>query len=78
LTLNGARLSYTLNESSAAVRAAYDLSPGCICTEVQEEKHVAGLTTKKLFVFWVVWPEDKTKASAATTSGGTEDSDDED
>lgn len=70
--LSGVRLSYTLKPDAPAIRAAYDLSPGCIVTEIQEEKQLTG---KKIYTFWIIWPDDKhnVKESATTTSDEIDD-----
>ena len=61
IILSGPTLSYKLKPESKEVRGAFDLSPGCIVTEVNEES--MGIKGKKIFSFWIVWPQDKhTKA----------------
>ena len=39
--LNGPKLIYKMNADSPAVRGAFDLSLGCVVTEVSEESMVA-------------------------------------
>ena len=57
IMLTGPTLSYKLKADSKDVRGAFDLSPGCIVTEVNEES--MGIKGKKIFSFWIVWPQDK-------------------
>jgi hypothetical protein len=45
------KLVYKVQQSDAELKAEYDLSPGCIVTDIVEEK--------KMYSFWVVWPYDK-------------------
>lgn len=53
--LTGPKLSYKLKEESSHIRDTFDLAPGCIVTEIQEESKGSG---KKLFSFWIIWPEE--------------------
>ena len=55
--LNGPTLSYKLKSDAKEVRGAFDLTTGCIVTEVNEES--MGIKGKKIFSFWIVWPQDK-------------------
>jgi hypothetical protein len=57
--LNGSKLSYKLKPESLSVRGSYELSHGCIVTDILEEYN---LKAKKLYTFWIVWPHDKKKA----------------
>lgn len=54
--LTPATISYKTKAESASYRYTFDLSPGCILTEVVSEPRVAG---KKLYAFWIVWPGEK-------------------
>lgn len=56
--LSGPKLSYKLRADSANFRDDFDLSPGCIVTDISEEM-VGTIKGKKIYVFWVVWPHDK-------------------
>jgi hypothetical protein len=49
-------LSYKLKQDAPNYRFTYDLSPGCIVTDIITENRVAG---KKLYSFWLVWPHEK-------------------
>ena len=57
IMLNGPTLSYKLKSDAKEVRGAFDLTTGCIVTEVNEE--TMGIKGKKIFSFWIVWPQDK-------------------
>ena len=57
IMLNGPTLSYKLKADAKEVRGAFDLTTGCIVTEVNEE--TMGIKGKKIFSFWIVWPQDK-------------------
>lgn len=75
--LNGPKLSYKVKADTPTVRGTFDLSPGCIVTEVLED--TMGMKGKKLFSFWIVWPHDKHgKSLDEKNITQTEDSDDED
>ena len=57
LTLSSSgKLSYTLKPDSPFIRAQFDLVPGCAVTEIVHEKQVLG---KRLYSFWIVWPDGK-------------------
>ncbi len=55
LTKTG-RLLYKVEEEDENLKAAYDLAPGCIVTDIVEE--FPG-SSKKMYSFWVIWPFDK-------------------
>ena len=57
IMLNCPTLSYKLKSDAKEVRGAFDLTTGCIVTEVNEE--TMGIKGKKIFSFWIVWPQDK-------------------
>jgi len=58
----GGHLCYK-QESSKEGMTSFDLCPGCIVTDVQEEKSPNPLpkqaNSSKLYSFWVIWPRDK-------------------
>jgi hypothetical protein len=56
--LSESKISYKIKQDAAEFKCSYDLSPGCIVTEVQVESRIQG---KKLYSFWIVWPHDKSK-----------------
>jgi hypothetical protein len=59
--LIGSALTYKLKQDSTSLRGTFDLVPGCILTEVEEDK--GSKKGKKLYSFWIVWPEvDEKKA----------------
>ncbi|RYH05500.1 hypothetical protein EON65_44545, partial [archaeon] len=49
-------IAYKVKQDAPSFRQTFDLSPGCLVTEVTPESRVGG---KKLFSFWVVWPHEK-------------------
>ena len=56
--LQGPKLIYKLNQNSVNIRGEFDLAPGCIVTEIQED-YIGTIKGKKVFSFWLVWPHDK-------------------
>jgi hypothetical protein len=87
-TLCGGKLSYKIKVDSPANRGEFDLLPGCVVTEVQEDTMRGAIKGKRLFSFWIVWPDDKSnkqtldrasngKYSAATV-GDESDNDEKD
>jgi len=56
--LSGPKLSYKLRADSTTYRDDFDLSPGCIVTDISEEM-VGTIKGKKIYLFWIVWPHDK-------------------
>lgn len=72
--LSGSKLSYKLREDTNTTRDTFDLVSGCIVTEIQEESK----GSKRLFSFWVIWPEEANKNGGVPQSASLEeDSDDE-
>lgn len=73
--LAGPKLSYKIKRDSGTLRGSFDLVSGCILTEIQEESQMKG---KKLYSFWLVWPQDKSAdEEKAVGVREEEDSDDE-
>jgi hypothetical protein len=56
--LSDSKISYKIKQDSPQYKFSFDLSPGCIVTEVDVESRLQG---RKLYSFWIVWPHDKTK-----------------
>lgn len=54
--LSEAKISYKIKSDATQFKCSYELSPGCIVTEVQVESTMKG---KKLYSFWIVWPHEK-------------------
>jgi hypothetical protein len=80
IMLNGSILSYKVKPDSQHLKGTFDLTPGCIVTEVAEE--TTGFKGKKLFSFWIVWPQDPQSKSNETdrknsTTTTADESDDE-
>lgn len=80
--LSGPKLSYRLKPDPASpIRGEFDLSAGCVLTEVVEDS-MTSIKGRKLFSFWIVWPHDKrSKPHQEPTSGDLTaelESDDED
>jgi hypothetical protein len=76
--LEGPKLSYKLKASDSAVRDTFDLFPGCLVTQVTESK--SGISGKKLYSFWIVWPakgDEKAAHPPNTNAEGEVDSGDE-
>jgi hypothetical protein len=76
--LVGASLTYKLKQESTSLRGTFDLVPGCILTEVEED--VKGAKKgKKLFSFWIVWPqaEDDKKTQKVDHDSDEEDAKDD-
>ncbi len=53
--LQGSKLSYKIKANDATSRDTFDLIPGCVVTQVKETK--GSYSGKKLYNFWVVWPQ---------------------
>jgi hypothetical protein len=68
--LTDTTLSYKHKQDSTTIRSSSELVPGCMVTDVVEEKK------KKLFSFWVVWPHDKSDKCETDIVVG-DDSDDD-
>ena len=76
--LSGPSLHYKMKPEAPNIRGTFDLIPGCILTEVVED--VKGAKKgKKLFSFWLVWPdEDESKCEKVENdSDGEEDAKDD-
>lgn len=75
--LSGPSLHYKLKPEATNIRGTFDLIPGCILTEVVED--VKGAKKgKKLFSFWLVWPEDESKCEKVENdSDGEEEAKDD-
>ena len=58
-TLSGSKLEYKLTQNASEVRATFELSPGCMVTDISVEGQ--GIRAKKLYTFWIVWPHDKNR-----------------
>lgn len=54
--LSTSTIAYKVKQDAPNFRQTFDLSPGCLVTEVTPESRVGG---KKLYSFWVVWPHEK-------------------
>eukprot|EP01031_Cornospumella_fuschlensis_P046212 gene46212-56582_t len=54
--LSTSTIAYKVKHEVANFRQTFDLSPGCVVTDVTPESRVGG---KKLFSFWIVWPHEK-------------------
>ena len=67
--LSESKISYKIKQDASQFKCSYDLSAGCIVTEVQVESTLKG---KKLHSFWIVWPHEKTSGEK-----GEGESDDE-
>jgi hypothetical protein len=86
-TLTEGKLSYKVKEDSPTNKGEFDLVPGCYVTEISEDTIRGAIKAKKIFSFWVVWPDTDpqkgdNKSGAATASlsasAAADDSDDED
>jgi hypothetical protein len=74
--LSGSKLSYKLKAESQSIRDTFDLIPGCVVTQVTESK--SGISGKKLYSFWLVWPgNENTKVEDGKQHLEAEESDDE-
>ena len=56
--LSDTKISYKIKQDSPQYKFSFDLSPGCIVTDIDVENRIQG---KKLYSFWIVWPHEKTK-----------------
>jgi hypothetical protein len=69
-------ISYKLKQDSPAVRSAFDLVPGCVVTDINEDSLVK-MKSNKMFSFWVVWPKLKCDKDKEDKNEESDDSDDE-
>ena len=55
------RIAYKLKSDSPSFKGCFDLTPGCVVTDVQTSGMSVGNNklSKKMFTFWIVWPIDK-------------------
>lgn len=71
-TLTATKISYKIKADSSSYKGTFDLAPGSMVTDVQEES-IGTIKGKKIYVFWLVWPHDKN----AKAGDVIEDSDEE-
>ena len=75
-TLSGSKLIYRarLDSPPSSIRATLDLQPGCVVTQIAEEKTLTG---KKLYSFWIIWPPDDDNQGVAEQRREDKDKDDD-
>lgn len=73
-TLTDSKFSYKIKPEQEAIGGSYDLVPGCMVTEIVEDSRGV-IKGRKQYVFWVIWPYEKTKTKGDITKD--EDSDGE-
>jgi hypothetical protein len=72
--LTATKISYKVKQDAKEFKGTFDLAPGSIVTDAQEES-IGTVRGKKIFVFWLVWPFDKNSKANANSIG--DDSDEE-
>lgn len=63
--LSGSSLTYKIKMEDPELKGRFDLCPGCIVTDIEED-YTYGFQGKKLFSFWVVWPQDRNLKETAS------------
>ena len=56
-------------------RGAFDLSPGCAVTDIEETR--GGMGNHKMYSFWIVWPFDKNEKPKEELKAEDSDNDDD-
>lgn len=72
--LSGPKLAYKIKNDSSTFKGTFDLVPGCMLTDIMEE--TVGVR-KKIYVFWLLWPHDKTKTDDTKGEDDEEEEHDE-
>lgn len=55
--LCGSVLKYKLKPEDSELRGEFHLAAGCVVTDIEEDS--VGLQGKRLYSFWIVWPQDR-------------------